>query len=61
MYEKISLSELYERTGIQKQIFNTIYQLMAVKETHPEYLEQAKAILMIPDYFHSLLTGVKKK
>ena len=46
--------------GIQKQIFNTIYQLMAVKETHPEYLEQAKAILMIPDYFHFLLTGVKK-
>lgn len=33
---------------------------MAVKETHPEYLEQAKAILMIPDYFHFLLTGVKK-
>ena len=60
VYEKISLSALYERTGIQKQIFNTIYQLMAVKETHPEHLEQAKAILMIPDYFHFLLTGVKK-
>ena len=60
VYEKISLSALYERTGIQKQMFNTIYQLMAVKETHPEYLEQAKAILMIPDYFHFLLTGVKK-
>ena len=60
VYEKISLSALYERTGIQKQTFNTIYQLMAVKETHPEYLEQAKAILMIPDYFHFLLTGVKK-
>ena len=60
VYEKITLSALYERTGIQKQIFNTIYQLMAVKETHPEYLEQAKAILMIPDYFHFLLTGVKK-
>ena len=59
VYEKISLSALYERTGIQKQIFNTIYQLMAVKETHPEYLEQAKAILMIPDYFHFLLTGEK--
>ena len=53
-------TELYGKTGIQKQIFNTIYQLMAVKETHPEYLEQAKAILMIPDYFHFLLTGVKK-
>lgn len=60
VYEKISLEDLYKRTGIQKQIFNTVYQLMAVKETHPEYLEQAEAILMIPDYFHFLLTGVKK-
>lgn len=60
VYETISLSALYERTGIQKQIFNTIYQLMAVKTQHPEYLEQAEAMLMIPDYFHFLLTGEKK-
>ncbi len=60
VYEMIPQDELYARTGIQKQIFNTVYQLMAVKESHPEYLEQAESILMIPDYFHFLLTGVKK-
>lgn len=60
VYEIISQDDLYARTGIQKQIFNTIYQLMAVKQSHPEYLEQAETILMIPDYFHYLLTGVKK-
>ena len=60
VYETISLSALYARTGIQKQIFNTIYQLMAVKKSHPEYLEQAESMLMIPDYFDFLLTGVKK-
>lgn len=60
VYEKISLNDLYARTGIQKAIFNTVYQLMAVKEKNPEYLEQAESILMIPDYFHFLLTGVKK-
>lgn len=60
VYEIISHEDLYKRTGIQKQIFNTVYQLMAVKETHPEYLEKAAALLMIPDYFHFLLTGVKK-
>ncbi|HIW41576.1 MAG TPA: rhamnulokinase [Candidatus Mediterraneibacter vanvlietii] len=60
VYETISQNDLYARTGIQKQIFNTVYQLMAVKESHPEYLEQAESILMIPDYFHFLLTGVKK-
>lgn len=60
VYEVIPQEELYARTGIQKQIFNTVYQLMAVKQSHPEYLEQAESILMIPDYFHFLLTGVKK-
>ncbi|MBQ7372720.1 MAG: rhamnulokinase [Blautia sp.] len=59
VYKIIPQEELYARTGIQKAIFNTIYQLMAVKKTHPEYLEQAETVLHVPDYFHYLLTGVK--
>lgn len=59
VYETIPLLELYKRTGIQKQIFNTIYQLMAVKEQTPKYMEQAESFLMVPDYFHFLLTGQK--
>lgn len=55
----ISAEELYQKTGIQKQIFNTIYQLYAVKKEHPEYMEKAMSYLMVPDYFHFLLTGVK--
>lgn len=57
----ISPERLYEKTGIQKQLFNTIYQLVALKREHPEQLEQAESLLMIPDYFHFLLTGVKKQ
>lgn len=53
----ITPEELYERTGIPKQMYNTIYQLMAVKIRHTEYLEQADAMLMTPDYYHYLLTG----
>lgn len=55
----ISDEDLYERTGIQKQPFNTIYQLMSIKENNPECLEKAESFLMIPDYFHFLLTGKK--
>lgn len=51
--------ELYARTGIQKQIFNTIYQLMAVEKKTPEVLKQAKTLLMLPDYFGFRLTGHK--
>lgn len=59
VYETIPLKELYQRTGIQKQMFNTIYQLMALKEKKPEQLAKAKTFLMIPDYFHFLLCGKK--
>ncbi len=39
VYEIIEEEQLYARTGIQKQIFNTIYQLMTVKEQMPERFE----------------------
>lgn len=55
----IPAKELYARAGIQYQQFNTIYQLTALKREHPEQLEKANCFLMIPDYFHFLLTGVK--
>lgn len=59
VYQIIPEEDLYERTGIQKQIFNTIYQLMAVKRKKPEDMEKAESLLMVPDYLHSLLCGVK--
>lgn len=59
VYKKISEDQLYARTGIQKQTFNTIYQLAADQTMRPQILEQADAMLMIPDYFHFLLSGVK--
>lgn len=59
VYGILPQNELYARTGIQKQIFNSIYQLMAVKQNQPEDLEKAQYFCMIPDYFHFLLTGEK--
>ncbi len=57
VYGFIDEKELYRRTGIQKQLFNTIYQLMALKEKNPDVLQSSEKLLMIPDYFHFLLTG----
>ncbi len=54
VYEMITEKDLYIRTGIQKQNFNTIYQLMA-----EDNLEKADCMLLLPDYFHYLLTGKK--
>lgn len=57
VYKLIGEGELYARTGIQKQPFNTIYQLMAEKTLEPERLKRAERMLMIPDYLGWLLTG----
>lgn len=56
----IDEKELYSRNGIQKQLFNSIYQLLAIKKEHPEHLESAESFLMVPEYLNYLLTGVKK-
>ncbi|MCH4032791.1 MAG: rhamnulokinase [Lachnospiraceae bacterium] len=61
VYETISERDLYARTGIQKAIFNTIYQMEADKVSPDQPLSRAKTLLMVPDYFHFLLTGVKKQ
>ncbi len=57
IYDKIPEQDLYARTGIQKQPFNTIYQMEAVRRKQPGLMRRAKRMLMIPDYFHYLLTG----
>lgn len=57
VYRFLTEEELYRESGIQKQLFNTIYQLMALKIKKAEQLKRAKKLLMIPDYFHYLLTG----
>ena len=58
--QNISAEALYEKTGIQYQPFNTIYQLMALKQEHPEQLKEAKWMLMIPEYLNYKLTGIKQ-
>ncbi|MBP5284641.1 MAG: rhamnulokinase [Kiritimatiellae bacterium] len=53
----MTFEELYSRCGIQKTSFNTIYQLWALKKEHPEQLEKAAKLLMVPEYLNFRLTG----
>ena len=57
VHEKISFTQLYRRTGIQFQPFNTVYQLCADKEAGR--LEGVTDFLMIPEYLMYKLCGVK--
>lgn len=59
--EKVSMQlgkeQIFSRTGIQFQPFNTIYQLVAMKQTDSFALKYGKKLLMIPDLLRYFLTG----
>ena len=55
----LSFDEHYARTGIQYQQFNTAYQLCALSRENREQLDNATAMLMVPDYLNWVLTGKK--
>ena len=57
VHEKIPFAQLYRRTGIQFQPFNTVYQLYADKLAGR--LEGVTDFLMIPEYLMYRLCGVK--
>ncbi len=57
--EKLSFDRHYAITGIAKQPYNTVYQLMAQFREDPEY-KKADSLLLVPCYLNFLLTGVKK-
>jgi len=51
-------ADIYRRTGIQFQPYNTLYQLRATAKAHPDWLAAARHILFTPDYLHFRLSGV---
>ena len=57
VHQRMAFSELYRRTGIQFQPFNTVYQLYADKLAGR--LDGVTDLLMIPEYLMYRLTGVK--
>ena len=57
VHEIIPFSDLYRRTGIQFQPFNTLYQLYADKLAGR--MEGATDFLMIPEYLMYKLCGIK--
>jgi len=57
VFAEIPAFELFARTGIQFQPFNSIFQLYALKQADNPLLREAKRLLMIPDLLRYFLTG----
>ncbi|MGL5646366.1 MAG: rhamnulokinase [Clostridium sp.] len=58
-FKKIDREDFYKITGNQFMEINTAFQLLSLKENRGYLLERADTMLLIPDLFNYLLTGVK--
>ncbi len=55
----MSKERMYDITGIQFMDFNTIFQLLSLKESRPYILEESETLLFMPDLLNYMLSGVK--
>lgn len=56
---KVGRKEIFAQTGLQFMPINTLYQFMSLRAQRSPLLEVAESLLLMPDLFHWLLTGVK--
>ncbi|HEV3165737.1 MAG TPA: rhamnulokinase family protein, partial [Isosphaeraceae bacterium] len=56
-FAQISRERIYEITGLQFLPFNTVFQLLALKQANSPLLDMAETLLMMPDLIAWLLTG----
>ena len=59
-FRKVPRSEIFAQTGLQFMQFNTLFQLLAVKQNTPQLLEEADSLLFMPDFVHWALCGSRE-
>lgn len=58
-FAQVPREEIFAATGLQFLPFNTLFQLLALREAGSATLDAARSLLLMPDLFHWLLTGVQ--
>ena len=56
-FSRVPRKEIFAATGLQFMPINTLYQLIAMRETNPQLMAQVQRFLMMPDLVHWLLCG----
>ena len=56
-FRKVPRAEIFAQTGLQFMQLNTLFQLLAAKQTTPQLLEQTDHLLFMPDFIHWALCG----
>ncbi|MGH7214876.1 MAG: rhamnulokinase, partial [Tepidisphaeraceae bacterium] len=59
-FRRVGREKIFDVTGIQFMKFNSLFQLLAMKEANSPMLEIAQTLLFVPDLFNYLFTGQRK-
>ena len=54
---RVPRRKIFAQTGLQFLPFNTLFQLIAMRRAEPKILDAAERLLLMPDFFHWLLSG----
>ncbi|MCY9838161.1 rhamnulokinase [Aeromonas media] len=57
VWQQMPQDDIYHRSGIQHLKFNSLYQIRALLDEQPAWLDRAVRLLLIPDYLHYRLSG----
>jgi sugar (pentulose or hexulose) kinase len=58
-FRRMSREEIFRRTGVAFQPFNTLFQLLSMRISKNDLLERAATLLFMPDLLSYFLTGEK--
>src|SRR5207302_620172 len=58
-FRRVPRLEVFRQTGLQFMRFNTLFQLLALQRDRSPLLDVAESLLMVPDLFNYLFTGIK--
>ena len=56
-FQRVPRAEVFAETGLQFMEINSLYQFIAMNQANKALVAQADRFLMIPDFFHWLLSG----
>jgi rhamnulokinase len=56
-FRKVPRADIFAQTGLQFMQFNTLFQLLAHQQAHPDMLAAADVMLLTPDFIHWALCG----
>jgi rhamnulokinase len=56
-FRKVPREKIFAETGLQFMQFNSLFQLLFLKNSAPQLLDQADCLLFMPDFIHWALCG----